>query len=647
VACGELEAARALFRRMTDRGEVDVVSYNTLLKGLAADASGCGEAEALLQEMRAKGFRPNAVTYNSLLNASVSRGDTMDASWQLVENMEAQGVPPDGYTCSILIKGLRNSSRREDVDRALRLLERRDIKTDEILLNTLLEACVRLKDARRLTQVIQRVEKRWQMNPDYRSSGGSSTSPSPAPISAQTCGTLMKAYGFLRQMDQVWKVWEDLKSVHRLEANDMTYAALIEACVMNGAVHEAIRIFGEMKKVLPEKAKNPMFYAILIKGFAQRKESHRAMQLYQDMKRENIPVNLVTFNTLIDGCARVGDMEQAAALFTEMCTMDGVEPDLITYSTCVKGYCVQGDLDQAVQLFTMMRRKGIQPDAILFNSILDGCAKRQMRSLAESVLEDMKQTGITPSNITLSILVKLYGRCRDLDRAFELVEEVSTQYGFQVNTHVFTCLMSACMANQTAQGVERAMKVFREMSAKSCTPDAKTYETLLNGALRHQEMRAAAEILQAALDQAQQQEQSTHGGTQKRSWGNNASSSHQKPTDASTLLDQEQVENVLFMIGRRSLTAELGIPLLEKLKKRHFAISEKAIASVMRGSVAEEKEKEMQSTTSSLAASLRASPGQKDGGALTASTTTSLRPRTQGSSSKFLDKRRESAQEEQ
>lgn len=330
-----------------------------------------------------------------------------------------------------------------------------------------------------------------------------------------------------------------------------------------------------------------MYYAFLIKGFAQRKECHRAMQLYQEMRREQIPVNLVTFNTLIDGCARVGDMEQAASLFTEMCTMD-VEPDLITYSTCVKGYCVQGDLEQATQLFSMMRRKGIQPDAILFNSILDGCAKRQMRGLAENVMNDMNTSGIVPSNITLSILVKLYGRCRDLDRAFELVEELSQKHGFQVNTHVYTCLMSACMANGS---MDRAKGVFRQMQEKGCVPDAKTYETLVQGCLRSGDMVMAAEVVHAALDHAKEEEkqaaQQQRRGYKGSSYQQANHRGNSKP--GGHMLEQELVENVLFMIGRRGLTVELGVPLLEKLKARHFAISERAQAGVMRGFQLEEK----------------------------------------------------------
>merc|ERR1719183_2068550 len=165
-----------------------------------------------------------------------------------------------------------------------------------------------------------------------------------------------------------------------------------------------------------------MIFSSLVKGFTQRKEMDRAMELYEKVSDAGA-CNLVTYNTLIDIYARVGDMGKVSKMFRDMCDR-GVDPDLITYSTVIKGYCVQGDLEQAIQLFTLMRKRGITPDGILFNSILDGCARKQMRTLTEQVLDDMEKEGVPPSNFTLSILVKLYGRCREVEKAFEVVEEL-------------------------------------------------------------------------------------------------------------------------------------------------------------------------------------------------------------------------------
>lgn len=319
---------------------------------------------------------------------------------------------------------------------------------------------------------------------------------------------------------------------------EATYAAMLEACVNCGAMDDAVTIFREMREKMPERTQTGSVHAVLIRGFAQRKEMHRAMQVYDEMKQQGVPATLVTFNTLIDACARVGDMSRSAGLFSEMIA-GGVEPDLITYSTAIKGYCAQGDFDHALQLFGLMQRKGIKPDAVLFNSILDGCAKRQMRGLTESVLADMEVAGIAPSNITLSILVKLYGRCRDINKAFEVVKEIPERFGIRVNAHVYTCLMTACITNGGSSGLPRALAVFDEMRQCGCAPDAKTYQTLVNGCLKQGEIHRAVQVVDEAL--------------------------RAKKPDAPFTLDSSLLGNVMFMISRRGLHEELGKPLAQRL----------------------------------------------------------------------------------
>merc|ERR1719487_1239993 len=217
-------------------------------------------------------------------------------------------------------------------------------------------------------------------------------------------------------------------------------------------------------------------------------------------------------------------MDGATAIFRDM-GLKGVTPDLISYATLIKGHCARGFLEQALQLFGQMQRRGISPDAIVFNSILDGCAHKQMRTLTEQVLKDMEKAGIAPSNFTLSILVKLYGRCSDLDTAFQVVDTYPTKYSFKVNAQVYTCLMSACIANGA---LPRALEVYEQMVQAGCPSDAKMYHTLLTGCVRHGDLDAAARLLEDALNKG-----------------------------PPTCIDRETAENVLFMMVRRGRAADL------------------------------------------------------------------------------------------
>jgi len=469
ASCGDRGAAESLLRRMEMGGHVDVVSYNTYLKLLLAEGSH-SEADAVLQEMHRRRLWPNAVTYNSLMKDAVSRHD-MQLAWRLAEEMEQKGVLPDAFSCSILMKGIKHSACLEDIDKILDLIKRANIKPDEVLTNCLLDACVRLRDVQRLTSVLEQ----------FKATG--------VVPSLHAYATLIRAYGHARQPDRARALWRELCCGGSAGAAagppEEAFASMVESCLACSDFIAAASVFREVGEHLAGLPRAPSVFSTLVKACIQSRQPRVVLELYEDIKPFFV-CGKVTFNTLIDALVRQGDLAKASELFRDM-IVKNVLPDLITYSTLIKGHCSCGDLEQGLQLLGLMQRRGIAPDAVLFNSILDGCAHRQMRSLTEQVLRDMEAASIAPSNFTLSILVKLYGRCGDLNAAFEVVNTYPEQYGFKLNTQVYTCLMSACIAGGA---VDRALEVYDRMIVDGCEPDAKTYQTLLSGCLRHADLES-------------------------------------------------------------------------------------------------------------------------------------------------------------
>ena len=64
-----------------------------------------------------------------------------------------------------------------------------------------------------------------------------------------------------------------------------------------------------------------------------------------------------------------------------------------------------------------MRQENIKPDEVLYNSLLDGCCKSNELDMAMQVHKRMVEQNIKPSNVTYSILIKIYGKGRKLGKA--------------------------------------------------------------------------------------------------------------------------------------------------------------------------------------------------------------------------------------
>jgi pentatricopeptide repeat protein len=535
ASCGNHTLAKRVLKEMKSAGRVDAVSYNIMLKFCMANGASPRAAEEVLREMRQRGLQPNTATYNSLIGGALGAGD-FGKAWRIIDQMESAGLKVDAFTLSILFKGYKNERRAMDtecIDRALALVRKHSVKVDEVLVNVALEACFALRDMNRLKNAMAIFHTSgWTLSKE---------------ASMHTYGVLIKAHGLGQNLKEAWRLWHEVTAEKGLAASEQLYSQMLDVLVTNDCLEDALRLFKDMKQAHSnlDSSGFAVAYAMIIRGFAQRKNCTQALRCYEEMKANGTKVSLVVLNTLIDACSRVGDMDAASRLFQDMLKTD-VVPDLITYSTLIKGYCVCNELDQALQLFTVMQKKGIRPDAIVFNSLLDGCAKKQMTSLCEQVIRDMEKAGVVPSNHSASILIKLYGRCKDLDAAFKVVDEMPQKYGFKPNNPVYTCLMSACISNGR---LDRAMELRVRMMKENIYPDEKTYSTLLRGTLRVASVEQCVLLLKAALDQKD---------------GRNCT--------ARNLLDEELVRSVLLLVRRRNLWEAHGRELVDRMRSSGMSV---------------------------------------------------------------------------
>merc|ERR1719473_185502 len=96
VAADQIEGVDHLLAKVEDAGQrsvADVVSYNTLIKGYAHRSDAIG-ARHVLERIRRRGLRPNAITFNTFMDAAV-RGGLCEDAWGTLAEMRAAGLKPD------------------------------------------------------------------------------------------------------------------------------------------------------------------------------------------------------------------------------------------------------------------------------------------------------------------------------------------------------------------------------------------------------------------------------------------------------------------------------------------------------------------------------------------------------------------------
>merc|ERR1719269_488213 len=477
VQCGKVSVAEEHFRAMQQRGLVDVVSYNTLLKAYLRTGN-VTKARSIVASMGRDGISANQITYNEMLNALVAMKDRK-GMWNLIQDMSDRGMRPNSVTCSILLKSLTAHASQADIQRTLSLVDEVS-DMDEVLFASVIEACVRIGQLDLLSQKLQQ----------YAAKGGL------AGLTAPTYGSMIKAYGRARDIERVRELWAEMRR-RNVRPTSITLGCMVDALVCNGLPEEAHQLVLEITAdSSTREILNTVIYSTLLKGFAQAKQPEKVQQVFEDMQADGIACNTVSYNTMIDANARTGRMARCDELFKDMQAV-GVQPDIITFSTLVKGYCMDGDIDKGFAVLKDMTSRGKhEPDEILYNSLLDGCAKQHRVDDAMQLIESMAQNNVRPSNFTLSILVKLLGRSRRLNQAFTTVEDMCKRFDLQANIHVYTCLIYACFQNRQ---LPRALKLHDSMITEAgVEPDAKTYAVLVRGCVQAGSLDKAANVVRAA-----------------------------------------------------------------------------------------------------------------------------------------------------
>jgi len=273
--------------------------------------------------------------------------------------------------------------------------------------------------------------------------------------------------------------------------------------------------------------------------------------------QRHVDLSVVTYNTLIDACARCGRMDRVPEIVDDM-KRQGVRANLITYSTMIKGHCQMGDIQRGFAILEEMQKDSAKPkpDEIMYNSLLDGCAQNNLVQEGLGLVEKMQKEGIQPSNYTLSLLVKLMSRARKLDSAFTLVEDLTRTFNFRPNVHVYTNLIQACVSNRQ---LPKAMATLEQMVRERVQPDNRTCTVLVRANLPPGLAEQAVQMLRSALG--------LHGGLQQLA--------RAQQYAVCPALQPALVEEALMQLCEKGKMQELGEPLLSDIKqnKPHFRVS--------------------------------------------------------------------------
>ncbi|OWM64551.1 hypothetical protein CDL15_Pgr020518 [Punica granatum] len=248
-------------------------------------------------------------------------------------------------------------------------------------------------------------------------------------------------------------------------------------------------VFGARKLFSMMVVRDTVSWNTMISGLVKVGELNEARRLFDEM-----PVkDAISWNTILDGHVKAGDMNAAFELFEKM-----PERNVVSWSTMVSGYCKVGELDMARMMFDNMPVKSVVPWTIMISgyaqkglakeaimlydqmeeagliidhgtviSILAACAESGLLGLGMKVHTSVQRTGLTCNTLVLNALIDMYAKCGSLDKALSIFG------GMPEKDVVSWNIMIQGLA--VHRHAEKALELYDRMKQEKFEPDGVTF----------------------------------------------------------------------------------------------------------------------------------------------------------------------------
>lgn len=272
--------------------------------------------------------------------------------------------------------------------------------------------------------------------------------------------SLIRGYSNGRDPSKAIAIYREMLS-SGVSPNEFTLPFVLKACVGGSSYWVSILLHGQGIKLGIGShvcVQNALMNVFIVFGMTRD-----ARKLFDEIDEKS----LVSWNSMIGGYSRAGQIKEAFLLFRQM-RESGVGPDEFTLVSLLSACTQARDLDLGRLVHLFIKITGVQIDLIVKNALLDMYGKCGQLDSAKKIFLQMPEKNV----ISWTSLVTAYAKHGCITSARELFAQMPTRNAVSWNS-----LISAYSQNGQFR---EALNLFEEMQDLGFIPDEATLATVLS-----------------------------------------------------------------------------------------------------------------------------------------------------------------------
>ncbi|KAI0488963.1 hypothetical protein KFK09_028802 [Dendrobium nobile] len=299
------------------------------------------------------------------------------------------------------------------------------------------------------------------------------------PLSHRTFSVLAERFANAGKPDRAVRLFLSLHH-HGCRQDIRIFNSLLDVLCKSRRVRKATSLFNSFKSRFGADA---ITFNILAEGWCRLKRTATALDVLKEMVDSGLEPTLTTYNILLKGYFRAGQLKEGWEFFLQMKKRgrkegSGCWPDVVSYTTVVHGLGVAGQTENARKVFDEMIVEGCLPSVATYNALIQVLCKKDCIQNALLVFDEMLRRGYTPNVTTYNVLIRGLCHGSEMGRAMEFMDRMR-QEGCRPNVQTYNVVIRHwCEEGE----IEKALELLGMMKeGGDCLPNLDTYNVVISG----------------------------------------------------------------------------------------------------------------------------------------------------------------------